>query len=143
MSVSTNKLVAESGYCSLDHLVWLLGHANEAMIVVEGVEMASGIGGYWVPNLCPHLGILYRDGVEDPSTEEFERGCVASQGDGSISIPYKRYIEANLSILDLPRYNEDVLVLDVLDHNYGERVPVQIGTQVIEHLVVTMTEKEL
>ena len=26
---------------------------------------------------------------------------------------------------------------------YGERVPVEIGTQVIDHLVMTMTEEEL
>ena len=31
----------------------------------------------------------------------------------------------------------------VLDYKCGERVPVQIGTKVIEHLVVTRTEKEL
>ena len=34
------------------------------------------------------------------------------------------------------------LFLVILDHKYGERVPVQIGTQVIYHLVETMTEKE-
>ena len=36
-----------------------------------------------------------------------------------------------------------MLFLVILDHKYGERVPVQIGTQVIDHLLVTMTEKEL
>ena len=36
-----------------------------------------------------------------------------------------------------------MLILVVLEHKYGERVPVQIGTQGIDHLVVTMTEKEL
>ena len=45
MSVNTNKQVAESGY----PLVWLLGHADEARVVVD-----DGTGGYWVPNLCPH-----------------------------------------------------------------------------------------
>ena len=38
-SVNTNKLAAESGYHNPDALVWLLGHANEVMVVVEGVEM--------------------------------------------------------------------------------------------------------
>ena len=36
-----------------------------------------------------------------------------------------------------------MLFLVISDNNYWERVPVQIGTQVIDHLVVTMTEKEL
>ena len=70
-------------------------------------------------------------------------GVVASQGSGGILIPYKGYIEANLTMPNLPWYNEDMLFLVIPDHKYGERVPVQIGTQVIDHLVVTMTEKEL
>ena len=36
-----------------------------------------------------------------------------------------------------------MLILVILDHKYEERVPVQIDTQVIEHLVVTMTKKKL
>ena len=55
-------------------------------------------------------------------------------------LPYKGYIEANLNIPDLPQFNEEVLFLVILDHKYGKKVPVQIGTQVIDHLVVTMTE---
>ena len=65
------------------------------------------------------------------------------KGTGDIPIPHKGYVEANITIPCLPRYNEDVLLLVVLHHNYGERVPVQIGTQVIDHLDVTITEKEL
>ena len=55
-------------------------------------------------------------------------------------ILYKGYVEAILTIPGLPWYNEDVLFLVIPDHKYGERVPVQIGTQVIDHLVMTMTE---
>ena len=38
ISVSTNKQIAESGYHNPDPFVWLPGLANEAMVVVEGVE---------------------------------------------------------------------------------------------------------
>ena len=62
---------------------------------------------------------------------------------GGILIPYKGYIEANLTIPGLHQYNEDMLFLVILDHKYGERVSVQIGTQVVDHLVATVTEKEL
>ena len=58
-------------------------------------------------------------------------------------IPYKDYIEASLTVQDLAQYTEDILFLVISDHKYGERVPVQIGTQVIGHLVATMNEKEL
>ena len=40
-SVSTNKLAAESGYDNPDSLALLLCHANEAMVVVEGMEMTA------------------------------------------------------------------------------------------------------
>ena len=61
-----------------------------------------------------------------------------------ISILYKGYVEANLIISDLLQYNEDLLFFLVIsDHKYGDRVPVQIGTQVIDHLVATMTKNKL
>ena len=62
---------------------------------------------------------------------------------GGITMPYKQYIEANLTIPALPQYNEDVLFLVVANHKYGDRISVQIGTQVIGQLVATMTKKEL
>ena len=69
-------------------------------------------------------------------------GFVAAQGDGGITISYKVYVEANL-IPGLAQYNEDVLFLVISDNKCGERVPVQIGTLVIDNLVVTMTMEEL
>ena len=56
---------------------------------------------------------------------------------------YKEYIEANLIIPGLPKYNEDVLFLDVFDNKYGKRVPEQIGTLFIDHLVATITIEKL
>ena len=64
------------------------------------------------------------------------------EGMGGISILYKGYVEPNLTFPDLPWYNEDVMFLVVSDNKYGERVPGQIGTQVIGHLVVTMSKKD-
>ena len=52
-SVGTNKLAAESGYHNPDPLVWLLCHANEAMVVVDRVEMTAlvDIGSQIPPSL--------------------------------------------------------------------------------------------
>ena len=36
-----------------------------------------------------------------------------------------------------------MLFLVVVNHKYGDRVPVQIGTEIIDQLVTTMTKKEL
>ena len=49
--------------------------------MVEGDEMMALVG-YWVPNLYPHSGILYRNGVEDPSTQEFNKGVLHLEGMG-------------------------------------------------------------
>ena len=52
-------------------------------------------------------------------------------------------VGANLTIPDLPHYNEDVLFMFVGNHKLGDRFQVQIGTQVIDQLVTTMTDKKL
>ena len=65
------------------------------------------------------------------------------EGTGGIVIPYKGNMEANFITQGLPQYNEDILFLVILDKKYGERVPVQLGTLVIDHLVMTMTMEEL
>ena len=55
-----------------------------------------------------------------------------------IAIPYKGYIETNLILPGLPRYNEDMFIPVILDKKYGKRVSVQISTLVIHHFVTTM-----
>ena len=55
--------------------------------------------------------------------------CISRRGG---AIPYKGYAEANLTIPDLSHYNEDVLFLVVANDMYGDRVHVQIDTQVID-----------
>ena len=41
MSVSTKKLAVEPGYHNPSPLVWIIDHANEAMAVIEGMEIMS------------------------------------------------------------------------------------------------------
>ena len=77
MSVSTNKLAAESGYHNPDPLVWVLGHANVAMVVIDGGKtMALVDTGSQISTLTE--GFCTEMGLRDPSTEEFDRGCVLS-----------------------------------------------------------------
>ena len=70
-------------------------------------------------------------------------GVLHLEGAGGVTIPYQGYVEANLTILDLPYYQEDVLFLAVENYKYGNRFPVQMGMQVIDQLVSSMAEKEL
>ena len=57
-------------------------------------------------------------------------------------IPHKGYLEANFIIPGLPQYNEDMSFLVTLGNKYGERELVQLGTLVIDHLIVTMTKED-
>ena len=136
-SVDMNKPVVEPRYHNPCPLVQLICCANKATVVVEVGDY--GICGYWVPNFCPNQRVLLRIWVEDP----FTGSLLCLKGTGGTAIPHKGYIKANLTIPGLPWYNKDVLFLVILDHKYGERVSVEIGPQVIDHLVMTISKEEL
>ena len=72
----------------------------------------DSIGGYWVSNFCPHHRVLHRMWVEDP----FTKGLLHLEGTGCVPIPYKGYVEASLTVLGLPWYNDDVLFLVIPDN---------------------------
>ena len=136
MSVSKNRPVVQPRYHTPSPLVWLIGHANEATVVVEGVEMmALADTGSQISDLtkgfCSEFGLrILPLGV-----------CCISQGQG-ISQNHTRDIEAYLTIPGLAWYNKDMLFLVIPDHKYEERVLVEIGTKVIDHLVMIMTKEE-
>ena len=120
-SASANTLAAESGYQNPSSVVLLIGHANVAADVVEVVETVALVDIWFqIPALtkgfCTEFGLRIFP----------LRGLLHLKGTGGVPIPYKGYIDVNLTIPGLPRYNEDVFV--ILDHKYGDRVPVKIGT---------------
>ena len=45
------------------------------------------------------------------------------------------YVKVSLRIQHFPAYQEDVLMLVILDSKYTYRVPIQLGTRVIGNLV--------
>ena len=126
--VSTDIPVAEPGYHNPSPLVWLLGHANEAMVMVEGVEIMAMVDTRSQVSTLFNRRVLLRIWVEN-------RGLLHLNGTGGILILYMGYIEGNLIIPALPWFNEDMLYLVILDNKYGERVLDQIGALVIDHLV--------
>ena len=115
MLVNTGKLAAESRYHNPDPLICLLGHANETKVVVEEVEMMALVDtGSQISVLTE--GIFTEMGLKILPLKNLIRGVLDLKGMGGISIPYKGYIEANLTIPDLPWYNESVLYLLVSNH---------------------------
>ena len=103
MSVSAGTLTAEPRYHNLSPMVWPIGPANGAVVVVEGVEMMELVDtGCQISVLTE--GVCTEFGLRILSVKFFvsrrDRGCANTiQG----------YTEANLTIPDLSRYNEDML----------------------------------
>ena len=96
MLISMNTAVAEPGYHNPSPLVWLTCHANKATVAVEGVEMMALVDtGSQISALtegfCSGFGLSLPLG-----------SLVHLKGTGSVSIPYKGYMEANLTIPGLP-----------------------------------------
>ena len=65
------------------------------------------------------------------------------EGTGGAAIPYLRFVEVNLQILGIRRYNEDVLLLAIPTMAYAERVLVVVGSKIIDKALSCMTAGEL
>ena len=65
------------------------------------------------------------------------------EGTGGAAIPYLRFVEVNLQILGIRRYNEDVLLLAIPTMAYAERVLVMVGSKIIDKSLSCMTVGEL
>ena len=136
MPVSIDKLLAEPSYHNCSPLVQLISHANEAMVVVEGMEKMA------VVDTGSQVFILTEGFHSEFGLKTFHWGFVASSGDRGYFNTTKGYVEANLLVPGLLWYNDNMLFLVISEYKYGERVPVEIGTLVIDHLVITMTVED-
>ena len=65
------------------------------------------------------------------------------EGTGGAAIPYLGFVEVNLQIPGIRRYNEDVLLLAIPTTAYSERVPVVVGSKIIDKALGCMTAGEL
>ena len=65
------------------------------------------------------------------------------EGTGGAAIPYLGFVEVNLQIPGIRRYNKDVLLLAIPTMAYAERVPVMVGSKIIDKALSCMTAGEL
>ena len=116
----------------------LVGCANEAPVVMDGCKVTALVdSGAEVSNisaiLCEELGLEIQ-----PLGQLLEL-----EGTGGATIPYLRFVEVNLQIPGIRRYNEDVLLLAIPTMAYSERVPVMVGSKIIDKDLGCMTVEEL
>ena len=65
------------------------------------------------------------------------------EGTGGAAIPYLGFVEVNLQIPGVRRYNEDVLLLAIPTTSYSKRVLVMVGSKIIDKTLSCMTAGEL
>ena len=116
----------------------LVGCANEARVVIDGREVTALVdSGAQVSNisaqLCKELGLEIQ-----PLGQLLEL-----EGTGGAAIPYLRFVEVNLQILGIRGYIEDVLLLAIPTMAYAERVPVVVGSKIIDRALSCVTVGEL
>ena len=58
-------------------------------------------------------------------------------------MPYRGYVEALLEIPEIPDFEEYVLMLVIENSEYGERVPIQLGTLHIDMILEKATPEQL
>ena len=65
------------------------------------------------------------------------------RGTGGSAIPYLGVVEVNLQIPGVKGYNRDILLLVILTITYSEKVPVMVGSMIIDRAKGIITKGEL
>ena len=125
-------------FLNLDPTAHLVGWSNEASVIVDRQKVTALINlRAQVSNVS--FGFLQSDGPEGPSSRQVAR----ARGYWSSAIPYLRYIEVNLEIPGIRDYNEDVLLLVILTMTYSNKVPVMVGSKIIDRAMEMSTKGKL
>ena len=62
------------------------------------------------------------------------------EGTGGSTFLYPGYVEVNLQIPGIKGYNEDILLLVILTTTYSKKVPVMVGSKIIDRVMEMMTK---
>ena len=132
------KGIAPIPFLNPDPVAQLVGHANEAPVVVDGQDVTALVDlGAQVSNisaqLCKEIG---------PEIQPLGQ-LLELEGTGGAAIPYLRFVEVNLQILGISGYNKDVLLLAIPTMAYAERVLVMVSSKIIDRALSCMTAGEL
>ena len=71
------------------------------------------------------------------------RRLLELESTGGSVIPYLAYVEVNLQIPGIKSYNEDIPLLAMPTTTYSEKVPVMVGSKIIDWVMGMMTNGEL
>ena len=125
-------------YYNPDPMVQLIGEANESMIQVNDCLVKALIdSGAQVSTMARGLAKMMNLKIHKL------RKILKIEGTGGGDVPYDGYVEVELQLPQIKHFQEKVLMLVVNDSDYGERVPIQLGTLHIDMILDQATKEEL
>ena len=137
-------------FCNPDPIACLVGCSNEApvimdrqrmTVVIDSGDQVSSISSQFCKDLALQIQPLGwvleleapQDSLPDP------RPKLMSMKGG---IPYLWFIEVNLQIPGIKNYNEDMLLLVIPAMTYSEKIPVMVGSKIIDRAMRIITKVE-
>ena len=121
-----------------DPIACLVGHSNEAPVVIDRQEVTALI------DLGAQVLSISAQFCEELTLQIQPLGqLLEPEGTGGAAIPYLGFVEVNFQILGIRDYNEDVLLLVIPTMTYSKTVPVMVGTKIINKALSLMIAGEL
>ena len=125
-------------YHNPDPLVCLIGPANESPGEVEDVKITSLVDS----GAC--MSAMVKSFAEELNLEIKPLSTILDiESTGGGRVPYHGYVECHLKLLQIEKFDLDVLMLVLDDSPYGMRLPVQIGSLHIDMAIDLATEAEM
>ena len=125
-------------YHNPDPLLWLIGQANEATIIVEGQRFLALINSRAQQStMSESLVQALRLPIHKLNT------LIEAEASGGGIVPHVGYVAARLTIPGIAKMNKDSLFMISSDSPYTKRVLLQIGTLHIQEALQLATKEEI
>ena len=135
---SLREMLKMPEYHNPDPLVRLIGEANEAPAIVEGIPITSLVDS----GAC--MSAMVKSFAKELQLEIKQLKTILDiEGTGDGAVPYHGYVECRLQLPQIKKFDVDVLMLVIDDSAYGMQVPIQIGTLHIDMALELATEAEM
>ena len=117
----------------------ILGRANETEIKIDGkISKALIDGGAMISMMSKGYCDQHRYEIQPLDK------LVPIEGSGGAHVTYLGYVEVRMHILGISSFEQDILML--ISHtttHYHKRVPIQVGSHIIDQVTNCITEEEL
>ena len=125
-------------FLNLDHIAHIVGWSSEAPVIADGQGVTALINsGAQVSSVSS--GFCKQMVLKVHHLDQL----LELEGTGGSAIPYLGYVEVNLQTPGIRGYNEDILLLVILTMTYSKKVPVMVGSKIIDRAMAMITKGEL